>query len=260
MIRINDASTDFERQLKKLCEGSPYGARIESYFTAYSGRRYSFLEFWLGEENGVPVCAICRYYSAVTICGAVNGETADFVRMLSPDSVLCGGVSDVFFAGMTKKTGETLVCTRRADREIQLPSGCTAARLSGEMRPLRGVYDLLRNSFDETSTGSFDDFFVDLSHRIRHGVSDVYAVYCGGDIVSTLTVTAKTDTAAVLGSIATKSDRRREGLAGFLVSLALNDTCKNGRQVFLHREKPISVYERAGFETVGAWSQFTAKR
>ncbi len=259
MICADDFSHSFATELNKVCEHSPYGARIAAYYSAYRGKQYNFLDTWLCRENGRAVCALSRYYNTVVICGKCSEEIRGFIEMLSPKIIFADAALEIKPKNMIEVSGETMICTHMITDIPILPEGLRCKRLTGEMRQLRKVYDLLREHYYSAgessmlSLGEFDEYFVDISHLIRHGAADVYAVYDGDRIVSSLSVTARSDTAAVIGNIVTHTQYRRNGLAEYLLAAAVNEICKSGREVFLHREKKISIYEKMKFEVTGNW-------
>ncbi|MBQ1546075.1 MAG: GNAT family N-acetyltransferase [Clostridia bacterium] len=250
MFVINDGGSGFAKRLHEVCANSPYGAKIEMYFSAYSGR-YNFLDFWLCHE--MP-CAVCRYYDSVFVCGSGGAELNEFIEMLSPNTVLCDESIHLSPRGMNTKTGETMRCVLPSPPFDDLPDGYTFTTITGEMKQLREIYGLLCAEYGSLS-GSFDEYFVDMSHRMRHGGSSVYTITQNGRAVSTLTVAAKSRTAAVIGSVATRETHRRRGLAGYLTGKVTRQLCAQGREVYLHRERMISIYEKIGFETVGRWQE-----
>lgn len=253
MICADDLSQSFGLELNKICERSPYGARIAAYYSAYRGKQYSFLDTWLCRENGRAVCALSRYYNTVVICGKCNDEIREFMDMLSPKMIFADKALEIKPKNMIEVSGETMSCTRMISERHILHDGLRCERLTGEMRQLRKVYDMLNEYYYSAgessilSLGEFDSYFVDISHLMRHGAADVYAIYDGENIVSSLSVTVRSDTAAVIGNVVTHEKYRCSGLAGYLLTTAVNDICKTGREAFLHREKNIPIYEKAGF-------------
>ena len=255
MISINDGSEEFARKLLSLCNDSPYGAKIISYFKAYKGR-FPFLDFWLC-RNEEGETAVCRYYSAVFLCGEESEEVKSFIGALSPSSVLCDGTWELELPGMKRYSGEMLSCSAPLACTQTLESQYAIERLSSEMRSLKAVYELLRVSYNEDSpTGDFESFFIDTSHMIRHNTSSIYAVSRNGELLSTLTASSITDSCAVIGSVATLPNERSKGLASILVNSAVTELCEQGRRVFLFREAPIRIYERVGFKVEGYWAEY----
>lgn len=261
MIFINDFSRGFELDLYSVCEGSPYGARIISYHTAYHGKKYDFLDFWIcRNESKSAVCAFCRYYSTLIVCGSADDkqEIEDFIKMLSPSSILCDSDLNLNL-DLSFTEGETMRCRKISrDCEFDFP----LIKLCSDMARLRKVYDLLVNENGNLDAlPDFESYFLDISHRIRHGTAEVYAVFDEtGRAVSTASVTAMSDGCAVIGCVATASDCRRRGMATKLVHDITQRHLNLGRAVYLHREKKIHLYRKMGFEVVGRWKEFSHMR
>ncbi len=257
MIYINDFSRKFEIDLYKLCENSPYGARIISYHTAYHGKKYDFLDFWIqrDDENNA-VCAFCKYYSTLIICGKTHNfeEIKEFITIISISNILCDSTLKTV-CGENISMGETMLCTKTNDIDNTMDFEYKILRLNSDMNNLRNVYNLLiKENGQNGMLPDFESYFLDISHRIRHGVSKVYVITNGlGDIVSTATLLAISRTSSVIGCVATDSDNRNKGFATCLVKYITEKELSNGRQVYLHREREISLYERIGFEVVGHW-------
>lgn len=254
MIFANDSSCNFEFTLKSLCKGSPYGARIFSYYTAYYGKKYDFLDFWVQKDiNGRGICALCRYYSTLIICGKTENikEIIDFIKMLQPAEILCDESFNLFPFKLCSQ-GETMKFFNNA---VQYFDCFDIVKISSDMKKLREIYSLLNADCNsKNALPDFESYFLDISHRIRHGVSDLYAVLndCG-QIVATAAIVAKTDDCAVIGCVATHPEYRRKGIAANIVGKITDNMLKNGKAVFLHREREIKLYEILGYKTIGKW-------
>ncbi len=70
----------------------------------------------------------------------------------------------------------------------------------------RRHYALLCRSFD--TMPPFDSWYVDVSHRLRHGMAHIASVMQEGEPVSTAMTVAETETAVLLGAVATGAARR----------------------------------------------------
>lgn len=258
MICSNDRSREFGRELSSLCRSSPMGARIESYYLAYSGGNYSFLDTWLCYDDEKAYCAISRYYDTVVLCGKSSHEVNEFLRMLSPQTLMCDSQSGVNVPFMDIKKGETMQLIHAP--KVNFDNISYTEVLSGDMRSLKEVYELLMSEYGDTPPiGRFEDYFVDTSHMIRHGDGEVRAIRENGKIIAALSVTAKSPSAAVLGNIVTHRDHRRRGYATALILRAASELYESGRKVYLYREKSIKLYERLGFAVVGEWETLRSK-
>ncbi len=257
MILLNDFSESFENNLKEICKASPFGARIISYYKSYSGRKYNFLDFWIQSDNdGKAVCAFCRYYSNLIICGEFLNcaEVNDFIKMISPFAVLC---SDNFDLNINKafSSGEIMLCT-----EVKkiCANNYKITKTGSNIRLLKKVYALLFGSgFNEKSLPAFEDYFLDISQFIRHSCAQVYVVLDESEnVISTASVTAMSDDSALIGCVATECSKRRRGIASELVGRITQELLSEGKKVFLQREREIKIYERLGFKPFGGWKEY----
>lgn len=251
MIFINDFSRKFEIDLYRLCECSPYGARIISYHMAYHGQKYNFLDFWIQrDENGTPTCAFCRYYSTLIICGTASDipEIESFVSMIMPTDILCEKNLSIKNCSAAP-AGEVMICTQLNSVQPFKENDFSIKKVSSDMRSLRKIYNILHNQADFAELlPDFEEYFLDISHRIRHGTSKIYAITdLFENYISTAAIIAISEKSAVIGSVATLADFRNKGFATALVHYATAEELKNGRTVYLHRKNNITIYEKLGF-------------
>lgn len=256
MIYAHDFSRGFEITLNSLCRHSPFGARIIAYYNSYHGKKYDFLDFWIQRDaDGKPHCALCRYYSTLIICGRIcdKAELVDFISMLSPSDIMCDYAHSPELH-MKYKCGETMVC-----RELAPISTVKydIKRLPSDMSGLKKIYELLCSADGSLKSGEFEPYFLDMSHKIRHGVAEVYAIYDDtGNPISTASVIALSDTSAVIGCVATTERSRKNGCASAIVKSITESKLKQGREVFLHRENRITIYELIGYKVCGKWQEY----
>lgn len=255
-----DFSRGFEIDLNRICSNSPYGARIASYLSAYHGKKYDFLDFWLQrDEQNRAVCAFCRYYQTLIICGSPSSieEAEDFIAVLSPSSVLC---SSDFTARINLHftQGETMRCRPLPYLKEGEKRGISVIR--SDMAAIREFYNLLVSANKSTDAlPKFESFFLDLSHRVRHGTSEIYGIRNEkGELVSAAAVIAKSSDTAVIGCVATDKEYRRQGLAYKLVEFVTKKMQSEEKAVYLHREKKIEIYEKIGYKTVGYWREYSS--
>ena len=255
MIYINDFSRKFELSLNPICSHSPNGTRIISYHNAYHGIKYNFLDFWLQKNSdGKPTCAICRYYSTLILCGECCDETElkDFVSMLSPEMIMSDSEYS-FSQNYACVSGEIMVCKKTLPLAVE---NHKIHRSLSDMSYLRKVYDLLCRTYDGISPDSFEDYFIDMSHKIRHASAEIYSIYEENKPISTAAVTALSDTSAVIGCVATDYESRNKGCASALVQYITEKHLRHGREVYLQRERHIDLYEKIGYVVSGTWYEY----
>ncbi len=262
MIYINDFSRKFELDLLKLCENSPYGSSIISYHEAYHGKKYDFLDFWIQrDESGNARCVFCKYYSTLIICGETHdfAELDEFVGMLDLSNIFCDSSLNLN-CDMELRIGETMMCESVGNMNFEIDGGFVICRVSSDFSQLKKIYDLLlRENSNKSALSDYESYFLDISHRIRHGVSKVFAVRAScGEIVSTAAVTAVSKNSSVIGCVATDSEYRNRGFASALVGYLTAKELSKKSRVFLHREREIRIYEKIGFKTVGYWNEYSS--
>lgn len=115
------------------------------------------------------------------------------------------------------------------------------------------VYELLKDHFPGIS--SFDYWYPDVSHRIRHGRGHISAILEGDQVISTAMTVAETDTAAILGQVATHSDFRRRGLAEKCIKSTISNCKDKNLYILPIDEYAQKLYEKLGFKGDGGWAE-----
>ncbi|MBQ9860394.1 MAG: GNAT family N-acetyltransferase [Clostridia bacterium] len=130
-----------------------------------------------------------------------------------------------------------------------LPSNSNVCRTP----KLPAVYALLAECFDTIQP--FDAWYVDVSHRVRHDCCQIACICDGDRVVSTAMTVAETESAAILGQVATAPTHRRQGLAAKCVSdLILR--CKADELYILPvNERAQALYVGLGFAPCDNWAE-----
>lgn len=138
------------------------------------------------------------------------------------------------------------VMTRIAEENMEDPSVDTSPSLPA-------VHQLLLHHFPGISP--LESWYPDVSHRIRHGRGHIAAIRQDDEVVSTALTVAETDTAAILGQIATSTRFRRQGMAQRCIT-TLFSACK-GKKLYILPLNEIAkkLYEKLGFITTGGWAE-----
>lgn len=202
------------------------------------------LRFWMGDGGSVLSLADGV---ATLHPGEDAAEAALFLRM-SPDvrAVRTDADAAAHLAaawGTAAQTGDVM----RAARPV-------AAVGTAEEPPLAALYPLLREAFGE-EIPPFDMWYADVHHRARRGRFRAAAVTREGRIVSCALVTAQSDSAALLGGVATLPAFRGQGFASFCVTALAHAEQAAGRDVWISpKNKPAAaLYRRLGFAVCGQW-------
>lgn len=110
--------------------------------------------------------------------------------------------------------------------------------------PLDDVYAILKTAF----TLDYETWYVDASHRIRHGVSKTY-IY---DKISTATLAFEIRGTCFLSLVATRADERKHGSATKMLRRLCSEYNKENKDTYLIcLDERLHFYENAGFKPVG---------
>lgn len=218
-----------------------YSVRIMSLASAY-GTAYDFATFYRQICGGKITAIISRLDGDITVScdNADLEEISEFVRIIGFASCLCG-----------EKLSLDCSCTdgvvMSADKkcEFALPGA-----VIDEYPKLMDIYN-----FDDYGNTDFEAWYVDASHRIRHGAAAAYTLSIGGRIAASALFSSIYNNNAVLTAVRTLPEFRRRGCGTALVSHML---CDVKGTVFLMRENGRNecFYSRMGFSNIGKWRMY----
>lgn len=236
MIRFVDSGR-LESEFRGVCRGTAFGCKLGGVARAYGFGR-DFARFWVG--GGAAYGLLDGEMSVAGEPGDME-EAKEFLAALSPGGVFCesrlaGGL------GLAAAAGGAVM-------EKSVPEGEGA---SFPAPGLREACELLAGAGMAVET---EAFYLDLSHRIRHGAGLALGEYRGGELIGCAVVSAIAEGSAVLSALAVREDCRKEGIGSGLLRRA--ERALPGRRLFIFREsgKNREFYEKSGFTEAGRWSQ-----
>ena len=231
--------------LEQLISGSRhdiFSLKILSLFRAY-GAEYDFCNFF-AQKN----ILLAKFYGDFII--AANGEANDedieevagFMSVSGFGSVLCGTV-------IGEKLGLLLHRTPLEGVIMEYAGGDTAfSEKPSELDTspsLERVYEILKTGFPELS---HDEWYVDTSHRVRHGISRVLT----WKNAVTATVSFELYGVALLSLLASDRKNHIKGAAAELLrTLGAFYREKGIKTQIICRRELIPFYEKANFQLVG---------
>lgn len=229
--------------IKQIFEGiserltkSYYGRKIFAAYEAY-GSGYDFCRFYACEDPDGRRGTVHIYNSSMVIDGDVNAEDVSLlIKMTKPVNIEISGGTVLEAEGYAGRH-RTLFKAVPQSTDIVFGditvNGCTEE-----------CYRILAESFE--NMGKFEDWYVDISHRIRHGVSELY--YCGD---TTITKNFDIDGFVFVSHIATARYARGKGAARRLMYCLADKFEREGKDMYLfaldHRK---TFYETIGFKPV----------
>ena len=231
---------DDETQFEGYTVTDIFSVRILSLLGAY-GCKYPFARFYRQIDEGGNITAILSVLDRdITVSYdkiADREELAKFVSVIGYDSVLC---SELPIVSGACESGAIM----QTDKTYELPNRFGAVN---EYPNLLELYN-----FIGYGANSFDAWYVDINHRIRHGFAKAFTLEIGGEIVSSAIFSSIHNKCAILTAVRTKPELRGTGYATALIS---SICCDFGGTIYLMREngKNESFYKKLGFKNTGIW-------
>lgn len=237
MIRFVDG-TERQQEFFAVCQGTAFGCKLSAVAKAY-GFGQDFARFWVGE--GAAYGMLDGAMSVVGVPGDLS-EAREFLRAVGPGSVF-----------MERRLAEGLgleISIEGAVMAKSIPVGVTASL------PTPGLGEVCGLLIQAGMAVEFEPFYLDLSHRIRHGAAVAVGEYAGEKLVGCVVVSAVTDCAAVMSALAVREDCRRQRIGSRLVGKV--ERALPGHTLFILRErgKNQAFYEKLGFVETGRWAQY----
>lgn len=242
MIRLTK-----ERQVDALSPDTEAAVKIRCLREAY-GTACAFVHFWAGD--GGSAIALMDGCATAHLAPAEREEALLFlamqpeVRALRTDADSAGRFAALY--GGQVQTGTVMTAADMAP----LPASAPA------VEPLspRELYPLLAACFDRLPP--FDAWYVDVSHRVRHGLCRIVGVRnAAGKPAASAMTTAECPGAALIGAVATAPADRGKGFASACVTSLAQTLLAEGRRVLLSPKNAYAeqLYARLGFIPHGRW-------
>lgn len=206
-----------------------YGKKIRAYLNAY-GTKYDFCRLFGSERGGY----ILVYNGTMTADGDFDAnELSGFVNMLAPVTIEVSRQMALYLDGSYKQVNKTLFKAVRGENNVDLDSVKQNVLLDK-------IFPILKDSFGITE---YEAWYADVSHRIRHGVSDIYLYKS-----TTVTKVFDIDGFVFLSHIATAPECRGQGTAGKFLHWLCGEFEKQGKSVYLYaKDERRTFYEQLGF-------------
>lgn len=220
-----------------------FSIRIKSLLKAY-GTSYDFAMFYKQIDNDNNVTSIISKLDGDFTLSAYDNadfdELKNFFITLGYNSVLS---DERLLINEEYDTGEIMSATKKTELH----------RSYATLDCYPKLMDLF--NIDDYDSLDFESWYVDLSHRIRHGCSRAYSLNAGGEIVSSGIFSSIWENDAILTSVRTAPEFRNLGYGSVLVSEMM---CDIKGTVYLMREenKNEHFYKKLGFENIGKWRMF----
>ena len=259
----------FESDKKKIidfCSSSCIGLKALLPLISY-GTKYPFAETWVqiseGNEISKPliISVISNFYGEMVICfdkeacsevSSIDSllELSSFIKAIGPREVisnmqipLAEDNAEMGLAGHIMELPSSRVCLAKENDGIH-----TGKIKIIENENLKDFYDLLENNYKDHVFSKYEDWMVDLSHRIRHNVTSTSILMeeDTGKMVATAAALVDSPKAVLLGAISVNPECRGKHYAHTLVK-HYADAARGKTVYIMCNPDKIGLYEKAGF-------------
>lgn len=225
--------------------------KIAGWLAAYGAGR-PFVRFWQTQHGGRIAC---MGGTALACLPPEDREEGACFLLMQPDlrQVRCDPEFSRVLGAHRPGEREEGVVMRLDTAAPDMPPFSTPAP--------REVYPLLREVFGRDTLPPFEDWYVDVSHRLRHGLCRMAGVYEGEELAAVAMTTAEYHPAALIGGVATRPASRGRGYARRCVMTLAAALQKEDKAVWLSPKNAYAgeLYARWGFVPAGRWATITWK-
>lgn len=254
MIISVDRSVDFTGSIKQMTAQNPFACRIISMYQSYKPD-LAFVDYWLIMNRSLNYTGAIARNGSVFVLYLTDGsdleEVSSFMRVSGASGIICDGKYKLDFFGKSPKTGVILSKTEPFE-----PDGSGLTIVEPGIR--EAYYLIVRCADKHFKPPCFEDFYVDVNHKLRHKTMRMYGVKEGGRLVAVAMTVAESKNGAVLGAVACDPGYRKNGYGSAIVKYISNRVIADGKTVYLHRAKNAneSFYNKLGFSEYGSWSEY----
>ncbi len=205
--------------------------KIRALYSAY-GADYEFCKFYRQGDSFISALD-----GAFLLCEAENADYAELSQFLTMQ-----GFAELFCSEAAGKLiNLQLDCRMELANLMQFQGGNYNAEFD-ENLALSDVYAILREGFEIP----FESWYLDMSHRVRHGVSRC----CTLDGKAALAVQHSINGEALISQVSTLAAERGKGYAKRLVT-AVSVSLAPAEVFVVCEDSLTSFYEKCGFKAVG---------
>ena len=241
------SAMNLPEDIKKICSSDAFGTRIEGYYNTY-GERFDFCRVWVQYAENEPVAAVCDMSGDFTVCAKENAdfeELAAFVSMSGFKSLQCS-------KSVMRKLGLAPDAEGFVLRFIPCENSDDGIT---NVVDFKEIYDIIKTA-GLMGVGEYLPWLSDITYRVNHGTALPAAIIKDGTAVSCAMALFITQSAALLGAVATKDGFKGRGYAGKLVKYLGNKFASQGKKTNLlcKNDSIVEFYKSNGFETEDEWS------
>lgn len=238
------AASENRQAFLSFCERDNFGCRILNEFRLYENDPGAHF-FFSGDA------ALSAHGEWAILCGKADDEILTLLSFLPCKRLFClqDAVPQSAFS--------------RLDRRGIVGVLQTAPETSGETESitaetLRDIYSCLQYNLPPEDRTLYGDWYVEMSHRLRHDFCHIRAVRRDETIVSLALSAAESEKTAVLGSVRTLPNWQHRGFADATVRALSRDLIEKGKTCYLCAvESVFPLYQKIGYQNFNIWWELT---
>lgn len=226
---------------------NPFAIRIKALYNAYA--ETNLCDFYIDTKTN---CVMAKCGNVLIVDGESltdENELKSFCSVAGVNTILCSG--DFKLNSIPEKEGYIL---KYAGSMVDFPEKDAVINDN-----LRDIYSLLSANMKNTFTGiKFEDYYVDLSHKLRHGCAASLIIYENNVPCSCAVAPFICDEGAVISAVCTDMNLRERGYGTAAICSLINHLNANGiTDIYLQIEDKslLDFYYPLGFSAVGTWQE-----
>ena len=237
-------------KLTALRTTDPFYTRILSLYESYGGG-YDFVGYWVQETEGKTVSAISRFEDKFSLYLTEDSdleEVAAFLRFQGAGAVMTDSRYTLDLESEQVISGQVLRYAGEyynSESELYTPA-------------IKSLYALLQScESDIFRVPEYMSFLSDVTHRRNLNKCAIMATDVGGALASAVMTVSETESAAILGAVATHPDFRRRGLSRELVKTLASQITSQGRAAYVFSASVANTrfYQHSGFEVCADFTE-----
>lgn len=254
MILSSEKTNDFVALVSGISETDPFVCRIVSLYMSYRPS-LPFVDYWVVIDDDSKKCtgAIARSGTDFILCLTDESdidEISSFMRVAGASTVICSGRYELDLFGYKTSQGPILSRNNQSDSQTEIEL---------TVPNIKDAYSLIVASADENFTPpSFDDFYVDVNHKLRHETMRLFGVCEENTLAAVAMTVAESDKGAVIGAVACLPEMRNKGYGSYIVNRLTDTLVAEGKCVYVHRAEKANkaFYENLGFNQIDVWREY----
>lgn len=262
MIYLADIDHEVTKKYIGSASENPFAVRVKGLLNAY-GNYPALYNFWYQTDCKNNITAYIIRYGGEFIADIsydsnihqIN-EIIDLCKMAGGICIMCRKTD---FCDMPySETGVVMKLRYLKTKCDKL----TEFKFSKDVN-LADYYKVLQaNNSHNFTIPSFEDFYVDLHHRLRKKSAIVLGMYDNCSLISCCAATAVHNSSAVIAGVVTLPAYKRQGNGTSVVTEMCNGLINEGiSNIYLQRNinENYSFYKRIGFEDISEFQQISLK-